>query len=307
MKRFLLAFGLTLLTLLSLSAQSGDAQALLFTRIERNPRTAAFAGAGAASVSGMAYSAFKGAAVLPMSPGKVEGAGAFQLWRPGSEWDQSVHACIGAGVNLGRFGFSLGSAFQSGAEYEGFRPSQRVIGLGAAFAIVPEKLSVGLNARYAGETVARDPFTGANLTLRGFSADLSVLYCITKDISTTVGVSTLGNSVKGSDETEAVPQPSSAYLGGSWHPVFGSHGIELMLDGEFYFAGSATLAVGAEYSFHEMVFARAGYRLAGNYGIPSHLALGLGCQFLGIRLDVSYLTASKLLGNTFSVGLGYRF
>ena len=35
---------------------------------------------------------------------------------------------------------------------------------------------------------------------------------------------------------------------------------------------------------------------------PSYLALGLGVKFLGIHLDVSYLTASKALGNSVTIG-----
>ena len=42
-------------------------------------------------------------------------------------------------------------------------------------------------------------------------------------------------------------------------------------------------------------------------GLPSHLALGLGFQYAGFRLDASFLTASPLLGNTLHVGIGYTF
>lgn len=307
MKRLFAVIGLIFLTVIPVLAQ--DAQALLFTRFERNPRTAAFAGAGTASVNGMSYSAFRQAAVLTQSGKTLDAGFNFQMLKPGEALDKTNSFNLGAAVNLGRFGFSLGGALQRGVTEDNFTPSQKLLALGLGFAIIPGKLSIGLNARLAKESIFKDPETGNELALNGFSADFSALYCINDAFSATLGVATLGNSVKGSEGTDPTPQPASAYLGGSWHPTFDQHSLELMLDGEVYFAGSATVALGAEYGFKNMLFARAGYRLAGRYGVPSHLALGLGFQFAGFRLDASYITLSqnKVLDNSFSVGLGYSF
>ena len=41
--------------------------------------------------------------------------------------------------------------------------------------------------------------------------------------------------------------------------------------------------------------------------IPMYASLGLGLQFAGFHLDAAFLTASKTLGNTFMVSLGYAF
>ena len=49
-------------------------------------------------------------------------------------------------------------------------------------------------------------------------------------------------------------------------------------------------------------------RLAAEYAlVPSHLSLGLGFSYAGFRADVSFLTLSPYLGNTFSFGIGYSF
>ena len=41
--------------------------------------------------------------------------------------------------------------------------------------------------------------------------------------------------------------------------------------------------------------------------LPTYASLGLGLQYAGIHLDVTFLTASKTLGNTLLFGLGYAF
>ena len=49
-----------------------------------------------------------------------------------------------------------------------------------------------------------------------------------------------------------------------------------------------TAAVGAEYAFSEMVFARAGYHFSSAVA-PRYAAFGLGFSFKGIGLDAAYL------------------
>lgn len=71
---------------------------------------------------------------------------------------------------------------------------------------------------------------------------------------------------------------------------------------------SGRFAAGAQYALKDMVFFRAGYHLGSSEtAIPPYLSLGLGFHFRGIRLDVSFLTASETLGNTLAFGLGYVF
>ena len=74
------------------------------------------------------------------------------------------------------------------------------------------------------------------------------------------------------------------------------------------FFGALMAAVGVEYGFADMVFARAGF----HYGdpakaLPTFASVGIGAKFIGIRLDASYVFLSETLGNSFLVSLGYAF
>ena len=61
-----------------------------------------------------------------------------------------------------------------------------------------------------------------------------------------------------------------------------------------------TAAVGAEYAFNQLVFARAGYHFSSAIA-PRFASFGLGFAFKGIGLDAAYLLGSS--GNAWTVGL----
>ena len=301
-KRTITSAVMLLAAVTMMTAQEGGKAALPFTRIDRNPRTGGMAGAGMASVSQPgAYSAFRGAAALPFLKGTADGALSLQLWEPANEVDKTTNIQGGAALHFGSFGVAIGGAFQGGVPVGGYTPSDRLVGLGLSYAM-GSRISVGLNARYAAQSFAQ------NASVNGFSADLTVLGRITESLSATLGVCTLGSSVIASDGTP-FGQPSYVLLGIDWISTFSQvNTVELALDAEYNFDGTFGAAIGAEYAYKRMVFVRAGYRAAAQYAvIPSHLALGLGFQYAGFRLDASFLTASPLLGNTLHVGIGYTF
>ena len=69
-----------------------------------------------------------------------------------------------------------------------------------------------------------------------------------------------------------------------------------------------TAAAGVQYSFRDMVFARAGYHYGADKAVlPSFASAGLGVKFFGVELNVAYLFASDALGGTMTFGLGYSF
>ena len=302
MRRFCLVALMALASAGMVAAQEGGMAALPFTRIDRNPRSSAFAGGGRASVGAPgAWQAFGAAASLPFMEGMVDGALGFQLWEPNNEVDQTINIQGGAAVKFGSIGIALGGAYQSGIPNGDFTPSDRLVSLGFAYGI-GQRISLGLNARYAAQSLAKD------ISFSGFSFDLAVLGKITRELSATLGVSTLGTPVASSGDTP-FGQPTYAFAGLAWRQLFGTdHALEGVLDGEYGFDGQFAGSVGAEYAFRNLVFVRAGYRLAGEYALlPSHLSLGLGFSYAGFRLDASFLTLNPMLGNTFSVAAGYRF
>ena len=278
--------------------------AVPFIRIERNPRSAAWAGAGRASVAGAsAYSAFQGASQLPFLAGTMDAALGIQLWEPGNAVDKTTNFGGGAALHFGSFGVALGGAYQMGQPLSGgYRPSDRLVSLGLAYGIAG-RVSLGFNLRYAGQSLA------AGTSVNSFSMDISALGSITKELSATLGIQGLGPMVKGSVADLNYPLPSCVYAGLAWrHNFAADHTVEAVLDGEYNFDGRPAGALGAEYAFRKLLFVRAGYRLASASAvIPSHLALGIGFCFSGFRADVTYLTASSLLGNTVNIGIGYSF
>ena len=299
MKKLLISGCLLLLSAVALQAQ----EALTFTRIERNPRAAAMAGAGTASVNNVAYAGFGKAALLPFLEGRLDTGLGFQLWAPGDALAKTTNLQGGVSARFGHLGVSLAGAYQAGVPEGDFAPSDDLVGLGFAYGI-GKYLSVGVNLRYAGQTLA----PGAKVN--GFSADLSVAGKLPAGFTVIGGISTLGTRVKGSQEDMEFVQPAYIFLGAGWNGRFGKSALELDLDGEYDVAGKLSGALGAEYAYNQLLFVRAGYRLsAANAVIPSHLALGLGVQFAGFRIEAAWMGAASYApkNNTLTFGLGYRF
>lgn len=295
MKNCILAAVMALLAL-----EAGAQSALPFIRIERSPRSSAMAGAGMASVNNGWYAAFGDAAQLGFQPQKGDVGAAVQLWEMSNEVDKTTNLQAGTGLRFGSFGVALGAAYQMGVMQGTYTPSDRLVSLGLAYKIA-RFLSIGLNARYAAQHFTQEA------KVSGFSMDISALGRITPELTVALGVGCLGGQVRGS--ADAYPQPAFTRAGVAWSHAFGKqHALELALDAEYNFDGTAAGTIGAEYAYNHILYARAGYRLAGKKAlIPSHLGLGLGLQFQGFRLEASYLTVSKLLGNTLNLGAAYKF
>ena len=307
MKRFL-STALCLALALSLHAQGTDA--LPFTCIDRNPITSALAGAGSASDANLAYSAFDNASVIPLSEKVLDASASYQLWAPGTA--KSNHFNAGVSLKLGRhFGISGGFALQryglmpvldsDGNKVSSFNPNDQLFALGIGYAFM-DNLSIGVNARYASE------LAGPENRYKGFSGDVFLTWEVFKGFRVSAGVASLGNKVKSSDGV-LYAQPAHCKADVDWVMEFSFyHKVELAADAEYYFSNNYAIAAGVQYGYNGTVFVRGGYRFASpGCVIPSHLAIGLGAQFAGFRIDVSYLTASKALNNTITAGLGFSF
>lgn len=298
------------LTFIAQTAFAQGTDALPFTRIDRNPATSALAGAGSASNSTAAYSAFSNASMLPFYKGKLDAGVSLQMWAPSSAKSTNLAAGVAYKISK-RVGLSLGYAFQSGAaydvqDYDGrvtgtFSPKSHVIVLGAGVGL-GDHFSLGLNVRYAMQKPSAD------VSFNGFSGDLFLGYAVNDDLRITAGVSTLGTGITAVNKKKFF-QPASAKLAVNWGISFAAvNRIELMADADYYFSKNFGAALGAQYAWNDTVFVRAGYRYASQYCvIPSHLGIGIGAKFYGFKIDLSYLTASKALGNTLCIGLGYSF
>lgn len=289
------------LALSSIELRAQQQEVLSFSRIERNPRAAGLAGAGAASVGSTAYASFVNSAIIPFSNSNADFAAGYQYWAPSLG---AAHAINLAGAyRIGNIGLSLGGVYQmEQKDFDGFRPAEIQVGAGFGIRVLPW-LGLGVNARYVQENL----FQG--YSQRGFGLDAMAFFAPVWGLTLTAGVANIGSSVK-SNAGSSYPQPASIVVAAAYIlGVDSKNFLEFMLD-ENYFLFSRTNAVsfGVEYSYDHIAFARVGYRIASEGTVyPSHLSLGLGAQYKGFRLDVSYLTLSEVIGNSVAVGLGYRF
>ena len=276
--RKLLAAAL-LLTISFRSLFAQGTEALPFTRIGLDPERSALAGAGASFVQNGAYTAFSGASALPFCQQTLDAAVSYRLWAPAGAKTNLVNAAV-AYKPIERLGFSLGYSFQGG------------------------------QALASGDTPKALQQLTAAQRYGGFSADVFVNWRPLDVLGLSAGIAHLGTTVR-SQMGDTYTQPAHGRLGIDWTQQWGAekaHETRLLVDGEFYFSGNMALSVGAQYAWNRLLYARAGYHLASEKCvIPSHLSLGLGVHWKGLRLDVSWLTASKVLNNTLAVGLGYSF
>ena len=290
-------------------ASARSAEALPFVRIVRDPVSAGMGFAGVASGSGTAYSSFRNSAVIPFSVERMAVGVSGQMWAPNGT--KSTNLGLGAAFKAGkRFGVSIGGVYQQGDNYSiadesgnttgTFKPKDMILNGGVGVKII-DNLAAGVNVRYASQKLSND------YSYSAMAADIFLTYRLA-DLNITAGISSLGSSIK-SESGDFFRLPASATVGADWSKALtGSHGLRLAADVDCFFSGNIAAAAGAEYSFRNMLFARAGY----HYGtedavLPSFATIGLGVRFFGISLDVAYLTANDVLGNTLTFGLGYRF
>ena len=288
-----------LLSAINIFAQSREV--LTFTRIERNPRAAALAGAGSASLSNAAYASFTNSAIVPFYGGKADFAAGYEHWAPSLGAANAVN--LAGAYNFGLVGVSMGGVYQmEQQDYDGFRPSEVQVNLGVG-ARIASWFGVGINARYARENVFQGHSNSA------FGLDAMLLFAPVKGLTVSAGAANIGTGIKDS-AGNTYPQPSSVKAAAAYNLQIGArNSLEFMFDEDYFWnSRSNALSFGMEYSFDHVAFARVGYRIASEKApYPSHLGLGLGAQYKGFRLDVSYLTLSEAIGNTVAVGLGYRF
>lgn len=297
MKKIVFSILLSLTIPFIAMAQGNDA--LPFTVINHNP----------GSVGDAAYSAFSNAAELAFSEKTLDAAASYQYWAPSASGTSYVNAAVAYKFSSS-FGMSLGFSEgllrpydilgNDGLVKDSFRPTQTLVSLGAAFGL-GKKLSLGVNARFAMEKISEDD------SFNGLSADISLGYSVLENLRFYAGLSTLGTKIVAANKKE-FGQPAYIHLSGLWNKNIQESRIDVTAAAAVFLAGGFTLYPEVAYTWKDFVTARLGYRIADDKClVPSHLTIGAGVKYANCRLDISYLTASEVLGNTISVGLGYSF
>ena len=136
-----------------------------------------------------------------------------------------------------------------------------------------------------------------------FAGDVAFNYV--KD-GLTVGLkgADIGMKYKFGDTPYALPMRVMA--GGSYRIAPGEkHAVTLAADLGYILPkeyGAFTAALGTEYTFNQMIYARAGYHFSSAVA-PRFASFGLGFAFKGIGLDAAYLLGPS--GNAWTAGLHF--
>ena len=280
--------------------EAGANEAMGSLRIDRDPVLQSMAGAGFAMTStNQAYAAFGNPAAAAFSPKKLETGLSYGSWSP--------HYAAGSNLSVGITGhvkknvaLSLGFSRigYPGLDFEpssAFKPSDLVVRAGVGFG-VSESFAIGFTAGYAKEALLSD------YSLSAFSVSALAQYHM-EGLNVVGGLVHLGGKV-----TSDYPLPASAKLATDYEVTFGGGNLHIAVDGDYYFSGNYSVALGLNCGIGGIGFLRGGYRIASaSAAIPSGLGLGAGLAWNGIALDLSFLTASETLGGSWMAGLSYRF
>ena len=284
------------------------AQVLPYTAAETDAVSLGKAGADLTQTSSIANASFSNAAAIPFSEEKFDVSAGYTLWQPSNVKTNMFN--VGAAYNLkNKFGVALGMMYglnpayditsSSGTPNGQFTPTDMHLNVGLAWRFM-SVLSLGANIGYASSSLA-DEYS--------YSAITADVFLMTKiaGVKATLGVANLGTSVTAADK-KTYSLPASAALGLGYEMAFaGVHSLDFALDADYYFDGGLAAAVGAEYAFNNLAFARVGYRYGGTTPVPSYASVGLGAKFMGAKIDLAYLIATGPAKNTLAVSVGYSF
>lgn len=181
----------------------------------------------------------------------------------------------------------------NGNEKGTFKPSEQRILLGASLKL-GDNLFIDVNGKYFSTDLA-----GKNAS--AFGGDVAFHYV--KD-GLTLGLKGADLGTKYSFGENAYALPMRVLAGGSYCMApADKHAITLAADMGYILPKeykAFTAAVGAEYAFNQMIFARAGYHFSSAVA-PRFASFGLGLAFKGIGLDAAYLLGQA--ANAWTVGL----
>lgn len=301
---------LTLLSVLAMTALSARAQgALSFLQTDFNPASAGVAGAGAASTSlGTAYSVFGNPAAIPLASQKLDVAASYRMASP------LGNVTAGAAFKAGKLGVAAGflygmypsmaGASEGGSAMTAFTPSDMLFGLGLSLGI-GEHLGVGANVRYGIQKLDN------TTSLQALNFDVMALFK-TGNLGVTAGVVALGPKVKSvGNATYALP--ASARVAADYVLPLDKLSVEALASFDYYLSGNVGAGVGVQAGYNDLVFLRAGFRYGSRKEdfnvapVPTHLSLGVGGKFAGIRVDVAYQLLLAGQGGALTAGLAYAF
>ena len=273
------------------------AQAVPFLNIPSDARTAAMGSTGISLEKG-AFTIDDNMATSAITNRKAAFGANFWSWAPSTSALKLINA--GGYYRFGKFAVALGGRYCIEKPYDiisavgkplgTYQPSSFTLGAGFAYRII-DPLALGVTVRYVSANYSENTKAGT------VAADINATFS-TGGLRAAIGVANLGGKLRG-DSLPTLAKAGAAYKIG---------GFQASAEVDYLFSGALMAGIGAEYGFKDIAFIRAGFHYGdANKAVPTYASVGLGVQYWGVRLDATWITASKVLGNSLGFSLSYSF
>ena len=276
-----------------------------YTVIDMDARRAAMAGAVKSLVWDLGWT--ENPAMMVRSEDKFGVEFSYGKWMP--SLDPSDR--FGASVEYRAGNFGIGVSFtdvldtpyevlgSTGVSEGTFTPNYMKVGLGLAYKL-PLGFSLGLEAKY----LKRNQST--TTSYESLAGSMIVNWNL-KSLSVSVGVENVGSMVT-TESGSSFSLPSSVLLSCAYSLGSEDHNVAADVDFNYYFSNAVAGALGVEYGFKNLFFARVGYNMACSAApYPSFAAGGLGVKLFGFKLDAAMLFGQESLNGTMIFSLAYSF
>jgi len=294
MKRIIITITVVLSAVLPALGGEPGFEAMPFLRLSRDP--SALAGGAAQVFGSKAYSVFANPSIPFSSDERGDLAVSYAHW--GASGANEIDIC-GAFALSDRFSLIAGFSDSFGVAFEGFTPSDMIVGAGMTFRM-SEAFTIGANARYASSRILESYSYGA------VSGDLFASARFSGFIAT-AGVSTLGTPVK-SVGTGSYSLPSSASFGLGYEAALGEVlSARAQINADCFFSGALFVGAGGEMIIKDLLSLWVGYNYGGESVIPSYASAGIGVKVSGLKINAAFSMAGKDAGNSLTLGLGFGF
>lgn len=299
MKKLLLPL-LPLLSLLAALASPTAAHAQYGASI-LNPDAKSMAMGGVTMTTlSASHTLFNNASLVLFSPSPFQLSSSYSGQNDGHYYAVSGYYHFGrSAVEAGwrRYNYGTGRDMALDAAYS--RRIGRFMALGITGRYLHYRSSMGHRA----DALAVDLSASARLPLERLSENSALVFG--------AKLANMGGYLKGTDGALPVNLTVGAAL--DWW-LRDSHRLNFALDCGYYFnpafVRGATVAVGAEYTFMQLLMFRCGYHFSERQTVcPDYTSVGVGLRFMHLRLDVAYLFAGKdtPLRNGYSLSFGLDF
>lgn len=303
MKRVLLIIGFSLSVIIQMSGQS-----LSFLNISSDPYVHSMGG-NTLTLEESAFTVSNNASAMPFSKETGHIAASYISWMPDNLNQQLIG--LSGFHNINRFSYGLSGKYYIHSPYEitnnqgfsdgQFTPSEFSVDIAFSYRII-KGLSAGISLRYV-NSVLSDKYKA-----RAYSTDISVSYR-TKSLRIAIAATNIGSKVDYGTTPYNMPMMAKVGIG----YILGineKNSIGIHAEGDFLvYKKNIMASLGAEYSYNDMVFIRAGYHYGNISYLPSYASTGIGLRVFGINLSGAYILGldNSPINGTYMFSLGYQF